>query len=81
MRAFVTPMELYKWKRLPMDLASAPGAFQSLIELSMAGLSFEVALVYGDNILIFSGSFEEHVNRLHLVLGRLKDAENKRIKI
>ena len=24
---FVTPMGVYKWKRLPMDLASAPGAF------------------------------------------------------
>ena len=25
--AFITPLGLYKWKRLPMGLASAPGAF------------------------------------------------------
>ena len=31
--AFITPMGLYKWKRLPMGLNSAPGAFQSLMEL------------------------------------------------
>ena len=43
--AFVTPMGLYKWKRLPMGLASAPGAFQNLMELIMSGLSYEVALV------------------------------------
>ena len=31
--AFVTSMGLYKWKRLPMFLASAPGAFQNLMNL------------------------------------------------
>ena len=72
--AFVTPMGLYKWKRLPMVLASAPGAFQNLMELIMAGLFYEVALVYLDDIIIFGRSFEEHLNRLDLVLGRLKDA-------
>ena len=71
---FVTPMGLYNWKRLPMGLASAPGAFQHLMEMIMAGLSYEVALVYLDDIIIFGRSFEEHLNRLDLVLGRLKDA-------
>ena len=72
--AFVTPMGLCKWKRLPMGLASAPRAFQNLLELIMAGLSYEVTLVYLDDIIIFGRSFEEHLNRLGLVLGRLKDA-------
>ena len=72
--AFVAPMGLYKWKRLPMGLASAPGAFQNSMELIMAGLSYEVALVYLDDGMIFGRSFEEHCSRLYLVLGRLKDA-------
>ena len=67
-------MGLYKRKRLSMGLASAPGAFQNLMELIMSGLSYEVALVYLDDIIIFGRSFEEHLNRLYLVLGRLKDA-------
>ena len=75
--AFVTPMGLYKWKRLPMGLASAPGAFQNLMELIMAGLSYEVALVYLDDKIIFGRSFDEHLNRRDLVLGRLKDAAFK----
>ena len=74
MTAFVTPMGHYKWKRLPMGLASAPGTFPNLMELIMAGLSYEVALVYLDEIIIFGRPFEEHLNRLDLVLGRLKDA-------
>ena len=72
--AFVTPLGLYKWKRLPMGLASAPGAFRNLMESIMAGLSYEVALVYLDDIIVFGRSFEEHLNCLDLVLGRLKDA-------
>ena len=67
-------MRLYKWNRLPMGLASAPGAFQNSMELIMAGLSYEVALVYLDDIITFGRSFKEHLNRLDLVLGRLKDA-------
>ena len=72
--AFVSPMGLYKWKRLPMGLASAPGAFQNLMELIMAGLSYEVALVYLDDIIIFGRSFKRHFNHLDFVLARLKDA-------
>ena len=72
--AFVTPMGLYKWKRLPMGLASAPGDFQNLMEFIMSGLSYEVALVYLEDIISFGRSFEEHLNRLDLVLGQLKDA-------
>ena len=40
----------------------------------MAGISYEVALVYLDDIIIFGRSFEEHLNRLDLVLDRLKEA-------
>ena len=40
----------------------------------MAGLSYEVALVYLDDIFIFGRYVEDYLNRLDLVLGRLKDA-------
>ena len=40
----------------------------------MAGLSYEVALVYLDDIIISGRSLVEHLNHLDLVLGRLKDA-------
>ena len=51
--AFLNPMGLYKWKRLPM----VPGAFQNLMELIMSGLSCEVALVYLDDKIVFGRSF------------------------
>ena len=74
MTAFVIPMGLYKWKRLPVGLASAPEAFQNLMVLIMAGLFYEESLVYLDDTIIYGRSFEEHHNRLDLVLGRLKES-------
>ena len=75
--AFITPTGLYKWKRLPMGLTSAPGAFQNLMELILAGVSYEVALIYLDDIIIFRKSFEEHLSRLELLLCRIKEASLK----
>ena len=71
---FITPLGLYKWKRLPMGLASALGAFQNLIELVFAGLSYEVALVYVDDVIVFGRNFDKHLKQLELVFQRL--AEN-----
>ena len=56
-----------------MGLASAPGAFQNLMELIFSGLSYEVALVYLDEIIVFGRNFEKHLKRLELVLQRLSE--------
>ena len=69
--AFITPLGLYKRKRLPMGLASAPGAFQNLMELIFGGVSCEAALVYLDDVIVFGRNFEEHFKRLELVFQRL----------
>ena len=71
--AFITPLGLYNEKRLPMGLASAPGAFQNLMELIFAGLSYEVTLVYLDDVIVFGRNFEEHLKRLELVFQRLSE--------
>ena len=64
--ALVTPMGLYKWKRLPVGLESATEAF----------IGFSI-LVYLDEIIAFSNSLEEHLNSLDLVLGRLTENVGK----
>ena len=71
--AFITTLGLYKWKRLPMGLASAPRAFQSLMELIFVGLSYEVALVYLDDVIVFGRNFEEYFKRLELVFQLLSE--------
>ena len=75
--AFVTPVGLHKWKPLPMGLASAPGALQNLMELVFSGLSYETALVYLDNLIVFGKTFEELSQRLDQVLVRLEKSDLK----
>ena len=70
---FITTLGLYKWMRFPMGLASAPGAFQNLMKLIFAGLSYEVVLVYLDDFIVFGRNFEEHLKRLELVFQRLSE--------
>ena len=46
-------MGLNEWKRLLISLASAPGAFQNLIELILKILLYEISFKYLDDFIIF----------------------------
>ena len=52
-------------------LANAPSQFARIMELVMSGLTYDVCLVYLDDILIFSKTFNEHLDRLATVFGIL----------
>ena len=56
---------------LSFGLANAPSQFARIMELVMSGLTYDVCLVYLDDILIFSKTFDEHLDRLATVFGRL----------
>ena len=75
--SFITPFGLYQWKRMPMGLCNAPGAFQRLMEIVLSGLTYDIVLVYLDDIIVFGRSFSEHLERLQSVLKRIQDANLK----
>ena len=52
--AFVTCKGLWRFKVLSFGLANAPSQFARIMELVMSGLTYDVCLVYLDDILIFS---------------------------
>ena len=72
--AFSTPNGHFEFNVMPFGLTNAPATFQRLMECVLAGLSGEQCLVYIDDIIIFSESFQEHLNRLVRVLQRLREA-------
>ena len=43
----------------------------------LRGLTYKICLVYIDNIIVFSRTFEEHMANLELVLERLKESNLK----
>ena len=73
--AFVVQFGKWEWLRVPFGLAQAPAYFQDLINQTMAGLPF--AQGYLDDILIFSRSFEEHLDHIDQVFQRLAEGNLK----
>jgi hypothetical protein len=78
--AFITRSGQYRFTALSMGLANAPSQFQRLMDLVLAGLNYKSCLVYLDDIICFSRTFEEHLVRLSSVFDRLVQA-NLKLKV
>ncbi|CAF4371887.1 unnamed protein product [Rotaria sp. Silwood2] len=61
--AFITPYGLYEWNVLAQGLKNSPLSFQQVM-LDVSSPCRQFSLVYIDDIVIFSGTFEEHFNHL-----------------
>ena len=72
--AFSTHRGLYQFTVMPFGLCNAPGTFERLMEVAMRGLQWSSCLVYLDDIVVFSRTFEDHLQRLGEVLGHLEAA-------
>ena len=71
--AFCTPFGLFEFNQMPFSLCNAPGTFQRLMERIFSDQSFQSLLLYLDDIVVFSLTFEDHLQRLELVLARLQE--------
>ena len=74
---FITPFGSFRYERLAYGLAGAPSTFQRIIDVTLMGLKDIYALVYLDDILIYSNSIEEHARRIRIVLDRIREAKFK----
>ena len=63
----------YGFLRMGMGLMNAPSTFQRLMVSILAGLQFEACLIYLDDLIVFSKTFDEHLERLILFLQKLKN--------
>ena len=65
--------QLFEFNRLPFRLCNAPATFSRLMDNVQSGLSWEVCLYYLDDIIVFSKDWEEYLQRLRMVLSRLRE--------
>jgi hypothetical protein len=56
---------------MPFGLKNAPATFQRFVDITLAGLTWKVSLVYLYDIIVYSKSQEEHLEHLDVVLHRL----------
>lgn len=70
--AFVTPFGHYQYVRCPMGMTNSPATFQRFMEYVFSDQIFVTLLVYLDDLLVFSHSEEEHLERMGTVLGLLE---------
>lgn len=68
----VGPLGFYECNRMAFGLTNAPATFQRLMEHCMSDLNFNKCIVYIDDIVIYSRTFEEHLERLESVFERLE---------
>jgi len=69
--AFTCHCGTYQCTRLPFGLCNAPAAFQRAIDMILAGVNWQNALVYLDDLIIFSADAESHLSHLDTVLALL----------
>ena len=55
---------VYEFLRMPFSLCNAPVTFQRLMQNCLGELNLTYALIYLDDIVIFSDTKEEHVKHL-----------------
>jgi hypothetical protein len=65
---------LYEFEVMPFGLTNAPASFQHLADTVFCDLKWKEVLIYLDDIVVFSNTFDEHLKRLRNVLTRLRQA-------
>ena len=75
--AFILPetidgQSLWEWKVMPFGLVNAPSTFQRAMSVALQGCE-GLAVVYIDDILIFSDNREQHLQHLRSVFTALQD--------
>jgi len=72
--SFTSHFGLFRYTRMPFGLKNAPATFQRVMDVILSSVRWQFALVYLDDIFVFSTTVEDHFDHVRTVLGLLKDA-------
>lgn len=75
--AFSTQSGHYEFLRMPFGLKTAPATFQRTMDNVLRGLQGIHCMVYLDDIIVFSTSLQEHIQKLRTVFDRLRQTNLK----
>jgi hypothetical protein len=69
----VGSLGFYEYNRMPFGLVNAPATYQRLMEECLGDYNLKICLIYLDDLIIFGSTYEEQMERLELVLQRLRE--------
>ena len=69
----VGSMGVYEFLHMPYGLCNAPVTFQRLMQNCLEELNLTYALIYLDDVIVYSKTEEEHLVRLRAVLERFSE--------
>ena len=73
--AFISPSgKFYEYVKLPYGMSNSSSSYQRAIDITLSGLKYSHLVCFIDDILVFARNFQEHQQRLEIVLKRLSDA-------
>lgn len=72
--AFATRKGLYQFQVMPFGLCNAPATFERLMETVLAGLQWDICLIYLDDVIVFGKEFEDMIENLSVIFERLLSA-------
>ena len=70
----VGSMGVYEFLWMPYGLCNAPATFQRLMQNCLGELNLSYALIYLDNVIVYSRTEEEHLTRLRAVFERFLES-------
>ncbi|XP_062606710.1 uncharacterized protein LOC134268467 [Saccostrea cucullata] len=73
----VGPLGLYEFNRMPFGLTGAPATYQRLMQETLGDLHLKICCIFIDDIIVFSSTFQQHLERLKLVFDRIRAANLK----
>lgn len=65
-----TKFGLFEFNRMPFRLCNPPGTFPCLMEHMFGAQHCQTLLLYLHDIIVFSSSVEEHLNRMDVFMSR-----------
>ena len=74
---FVNHLGTYEFERLPFGLTNSPARFMRTMDILLKGLKWSTCLVYLDDVITFSKTFSEHLERLTDIFRRFRRANLK----
>ena len=68
---------LFEFNVMAFGLCNAPSCFQHLMKCVLRGLNWKIALIYLDDVLVYSRTSEDHLQHLRLAFEHFREANLK----